>query len=85
MGNEGFTLEQKWPEYKDEWTKESEITLIVQVNGKVRAKINVPAGLPKEELEKIALSNDRVQKWIEGKNIVKVVVVPNKLVNIVVR
>ncbi|BAT71910.1 leucyl-tRNA synthetase [Thermosulfidibacter takaii ABI70S6] len=85
LGNEGFTLEQKWPEYKDEWTKESEITLIVQVNGKVRAKINVPAGLPKEELEKIALSNDRVQKWIEGKNIVKVVVVPNKLVNIVVR
>ncbi len=85
LGNEGFTLQQKWPSYNEAWTKEENITLIVQVNGKVRAKIDVPAGLSKEELERIALENERVKKWIEGKSIVKTIVVPNKLVNIVVK
>ncbi len=85
LGNEGFTLEQPWPQYNPEWTKEEEVTIVIQVNGKVRAKIQTPANTPQEELKKVALNNDRIRKWIEGKNIVKVIVVPNKLVNIVVK
>ncbi len=85
LGNEGFTLEQPWPQYNPEWTREEEVTIVIQVNGKVRAKIQTPANTPQEELKKVALNNDRIRKWIEGKNIVKVIVVPNKLVNIVVK
>ena len=85
LGNDGFTLEQSWPDYNEEWVKRDTITLIIQVNGKVRGKEEVPAGLSREELERIAVNSPRVKRWIEGKNIVKVIVVPNKLVNIVVK
>ncbi len=85
LGNEGFTLNERWPEYNEEWTKEEFITLVVQVNGKVRARIEAPSGLSEEEMKKIAVENERIKKWIDGKSIVKIIVVPNKLVNIVVR
>ena len=85
LGNEGFTLEQPWPSYNPDWVKQERITLILQVNGKVRGKVEVQPGLSKEELEKIALENERVKKWIEGKRVVKVIVVPDKLVNVVVK
>ncbi|NPA15358.1 MAG: leucine--tRNA ligase [Deferribacteres bacterium] len=85
LGNEGFTLEQPWPQHNPEWVKEKETTVVIQVNGKVRSRIQVPVNLPEEELKNIALNDERIKKWIEGKNIVKVIVVPNKIVNIVVR
>lgn len=84
LGNRGFTLEEKWPTYDEELTKEEMVTLVIQINGKVRSKVEIPAGLPEEEQKRIALENDRVKSLIEGKRVVKVVLVPNKLVNIVV-
>ena len=84
-GREGYAFLENWPEYIEELTKESKINLVVQVNGKLRDTILADVNIPKEELEKIALASEKAQKFLEGKEIVKVVVVPNKLVNIVVK
>ena len=84
-GREGYAFLESWPEYIEELTKESKINLVVQVNGKLRDTILADVNIPKEELEKIALASEKAQKFTEGKEIVKVVVVPNKLVNIVVK
>ena len=62
---------------------EDEIEVVFQVNGKVRAKANVTRDLAKEDLEKLALENELIKENIEGKTVRKVIVVPNKLVNIV--
>ncbi len=85
LGNDGFTLSESWPDYNEEWVKRESITLVVQVNGKVRAKMDVPADISQEEMKRLALENERVAKWIEGKKVLKVIVVPKKLVNIVVK
>ena len=84
-GREGYAFLENWPGYIEELTKESKINLVVQVNGKLRDTILADVNIPKEELEKIALASEKAQKFLEGKEIVKVVVVPNKLVNIVVK
>ena len=84
-GREGYAFLESWPEYIEELTKESKINLVVQVNGKLRDTILADVNIPKEDLEKIALASEKAQKFLEGKEIVKVVVVPNKLVNIVVK
>ena len=74
-----------WPKYDDNLAKSSSITLIVQVNGKIKDKIEADEGLSNDELEKLAKTSIKVQEAIEGKSIVKTIVVPNKLVNIVVK
>ncbi|MDR2880226.1 MAG: leucine--tRNA ligase [Fusobacteriales bacterium] len=84
-GRDGYAFLENWPEYIEELTKESKINLVVQINGKLRDTIPADVNMPKEELEKIALASEKAQKFLEGKEIVKVVVVPNKLVNIVVK
>lgn len=70
-------------QYDVEALKEEEITVVVQVNGKVRGRITVPAGLPEEEIKKVALEN--VAKLVEGKSVLNVIYVQGKLVNIVVK
>ena len=85
IGNTSFTFEEEWPVFDEELTKENKISLVVQINGKVRDNIQVAVGLSKEELEKMAFESEKTQKNIEGKEVVKVIVVPNKLVNIVVK
>lgn len=75
----------KWLEWDENLARTSGVTLIVQVNGKLRDKIEVAQDLPKEELEKLALASEKVQQFTQDKQIVKVIVVPNKLVNIVVK
>ncbi|MCL2129156.1 MAG: leucine--tRNA ligase [Treponema sp.] len=72
-----------WPKYEESLTIDDECTIVVQVNGKIRDKFNASRGTSKEELEKTALALDGVKKWIEGHSIAKVIVVPEKLVNIV--
>jgi len=62
-----------------------EIEIVVQINGKVRDKIVIPAGLDKKEMEEKALESEKIKMAIEGKNVVKVISVPGKLVNIVVK
>ena len=74
----------KWPEFDEDKVATEKVTVIVQVNGKIRDKIEVAMNLPKEELEKIALSSEKVKANINDNPIKKVIVVPNKLVNIVI-
>ncbi len=74
-----------WPKYDENLAKSSSITLIVQVNGKIKDKIEADEGLSNDELENLAKTSSKVQEAISGKTIVKTIVVPNKLVNIVVK
>jgi leucyl-tRNA synthetase len=74
-----------WPAYDEELTVETEARIVVQVNGKIRDAFGAPAGTPKEELENRARALPGVLKWLEGQTVVKVVTVPDKLVNMVVK
>ncbi|MBS7345763.1 MAG: leucine--tRNA ligase [Caryophanon sp.] len=83
MGNEETLTYAAWPTFDEAKLVDDEVEIVVQVAGKVRAKIKVAKDASKEELEQIALADDKVQEFIEGKDIKKVVVIPGKLVNIV--
>ena len=72
-----------WPAYDESKLVDDEIEIVIQINGKMRAKLQVPAGITKEEMEKIVMENGKVQEQIDGKTIRKVIAVPGKLVNIV--
>ena len=85
LGGEGSIHDQPWCEWDENLAKSSSITMVVQINGKVKDKIEVDAEISKEEMEKQALSSDKVKELTAGKTIVKVIVVPGKLVNIVVK
>ena len=74
-----------WPKFNEVWTIDEEITVVFQINGKVRTKANVTRDLNKEALIQLAQKNPIVQKWIEGREVIKEIIVPNKLVNIVVK
>lgn len=85
LGNSSILAEENWVEYKEELTISDEITIAVQVNGKVRGTLEVARTISKEELESLALGHENVSKHIENQNIVKVIIVPGKIVNIVVK
>ncbi|MDR3139139.1 MAG: hypothetical protein LBT95_05640, partial [Treponema sp.] len=74
-----------WPEYDEGLTAEREATIVVQVNGKIRDKFTAPAGTGREALEQEARNLPGVLKWLEGQTVVKLITVPDKLVNIVVK
>ncbi len=76
---------QPWPKYDPKALVENEIEMIVQVNGKVRAKIKMAKNTDREEVQKQALANEHVQKFTKGKDIKKIIVVPNKIINIVAK
>ncbi len=84
LGNQPSIFKSGWVKIDENYLKEETFTLVVQVNGKVRDKIQAPTGLSKEEAQKLATSSDKVKKYIEGKEIKRVIYVPNKLINIVV-
>jgi len=75
---------QPWPEYDRELAKEEEITLVIQVNGKVRDKVVVPASIGESEAKKLAMNRERVKAHINGKKVIKVIYVPKRVVNVVV-
>ena len=85
LGNMQPMLKARWPEYDPELAAEEELELAVQVNGKLRGRIRVPAGTKQEEIERRALADTKVNQHVNGKRLLKVIVVPDKLVNIVVR
>ena len=85
LGSNNSIHEEKWCEYDENLAKASSITLVVQINGKVKDKIEVDEGLDNETLKEIALSSEKVKELTNGKTIVKTIVVPKKLVNIVVK
>lgn len=84
LGNNTTICDAQWPDYNEEYLKESTIKIAVSFNGKARYTIDVPVEASKEEVEKAALSHENAAKWIDGKTIRKVIVVPGKIVNIVV-
>ena len=84
IGNEGTICDAVWPEWNEEYLKESNVNYAVSFNGKARFNISVPADMPSAEVEKTALAHEGAAKWVEGKTIRKIIVVPGKIVNIVV-
>jgi leucyl-tRNA synthetase len=84
LGKSGSTYNATWPSFDAAVAAEDEITLVVQINGKVRDRLTVPAGLSEDSLRDHALASTRVQEMLNGQQVRKVIVVPGKLVNIVV-
>lgn len=85
LGAKNSIHDEKWCEYDENLAKASSVTLVVQVNGKVKDKIEVDAGLDNENLKSIAMDSQKIKDLIAGKTVVKTIVVPKKLVNIVVK
>ncbi|KAB2952316.1 leucine--tRNA ligase [Heliorestis acidaminivorans] len=85
VGGKGYVYQQSWPSYNEKALVRDEVEIVVQVNGKVRDRLSVANGLDADTLKAQVLENERVQSFIDGKNVVKVIAVPNKLVNIVVK
>ena len=85
LGGEGLVYNAKWPEVDGSMLVKDTVEIVVQINGKVREKADVPAGMDKALLEETVMAMDSVKALIEGKTVVKVVAVPGKLVNIVVK
>ncbi len=84
IGYDYTICDTQWPSFNEEYLKEDTVTYAVSFNGKARFNISVAADTPREEVERIALENENAAKWIEGKTIRKIIVVPNKIVNVVV-
>ena len=84
IGNTTSICDAQWPSYNEEYLKEDKVTYAVSFNGKARFNIEVAADTAREEVEKIALAHEGAAKWLEGKTIRKIIVVPGKIVNIVV-
>ncbi len=84
LGNSGTIFDACFPTFNEDYLKESTITYSISFNGKTRFTLDFPADMPKEEIEKITLAHEDSQKWMEGKTPKKVIVVPNKIVNIVI-
>ncbi len=85
LGKEGFSYEAAWPTFDPELAKDDEIEIAIQVNGKLRDTVRLPAQVTKEEMEQAGRVAPKALQHLEGKEIVRVIVVPGKLVNIVVR
>jgi leucyl-tRNA synthetase len=85
MGHSQPTHQTPWPKYNEEFLKADEIEIVIQVNGKVRQKLSVPSGIDEDSLKAQSLEDPRIREWTDGKEVKKVIVVPRKLVNIVVK
>ena len=85
LGNSGTVCDAKWPEYDEKYLKEDEVKMMVSFNGKVRFPMNFPVNTPKDDVEKAVLADERTGKYLGGKNIIKVIVVPNRIINIVIK
>jgi leucyl-tRNA synthetase len=84
-GFNSYILQEPWPEYNESLIHQDYITLVVQVNGKLRAKMEVQRDLDEEAIKNLALQDEKIIKYTEGKNIIKMIVVQNRLLNIVVK
>jgi len=84
LGNVESITKASFPKFNEEYLKESDHEYPVSVNGKMRAKMSFPLDMPKEDIEKQVLASDAIQKWLEGKEPKKVIIVPKKIVNVVV-
>ena len=85
MGHTRSIHLESWPAYNEEVARAETVEIVVQINGRVRDRLEVPAGISAAEMEQMALASEKVRALVAGKQIVKVVPVPGKLVNIVVK
>ena len=83
LGHEQSVFRQPWPAAEAAALARDEVTLVVQVDGKVRSRLVVEVGTAQERIERLALDDDKVQPWLASRRVARVVVVPNRLVNIV--
>ena len=84
LGYKSLVSEQKWPKYENKFLTEENINLIVQINGKKKLVINIKKGLTKEQTERIVLENSTIIKIIESNNYKKIIIVPDRVVNLVI-
>ena len=84
LGHTTAVIDERWPTVDKQALVKDEVQFVVQVNGKLRARLPVAAGVARDAVEAMALADPNVQQFIEGKTIRKVIVVPNKLINLVV-
>ena len=84
LGHETALIDRRWPEFDEAALELDMIELVVQVNGKLRGRVAVPADASKDDIEKLAIADDNVQRFVDGQTIRKIIVVPGRLVNIVV-
>ncbi|MDD5409353.1 MAG: class I tRNA ligase family protein, partial [Candidatus Omnitrophica bacterium] len=84
LGNKESIFKAAWPKYEPKLLIEEEVELVVQVNGKVRSKIQVPRSISEDELKELILKDDKLAVWLQAKQLKKFIVVPQKLVNIVI-
>ena len=85
LDGEGYVLDQGWPKFDASFLQMDTITLALSFNGKRRGEIEIDANADNKTIESIALSSEVAKKWMEGKNVVKVIVVPGRMVNVVLR
>jgi leucyl-tRNA synthetase len=84
LGYKGSICDAEWPKYNEEYLKESNVTYSISFNGKMRYTLDLPVDMDNKTIEETVLSNEQSQKWIEGKTIRKIIIVPRKIVNVVV-
>ncbi|WP_122640297.1 leucine--tRNA ligase [Romboutsia sp. Marseille-P6047] len=85
IGKEGSVFDISWPKYDETALVKDEVEVVVQVNGKVRGKLTVGANVSREEMESLAMADEKIKALVDGKTVIKVIAVPKKLVNIVVK
>ncbi|MGB7061010.1 MAG: class I tRNA ligase family protein, partial [Candidatus Zixiibacteriota bacterium] len=85
LGQEESIFKSQWPAYDKDAIQEEEITFVVQVNGKLRASMSLPVNTPEEKAKDVALSDERVKRFLQGKNLIKSIFVQDKLINLVVK
>jgi len=85
LGKPGPVFKQPWPQYDPELAREELAEVVVQVNGKLRSRLHVPFGTPAEELKQAATADEKIRPLLEGKTVVKAIVVPDRIVNLVVK
>ena len=84
LGHKNSIMSEKWPQADPKFLREETILLIIQINGRLRDKIEVPADISEDEAKKLTISRENVKKWTQGKEIKKIIFIPNKLINVVV-
>ena len=83
-GYEGMPVSARWPEWDEGLVTQATVTMVIQVNGKVRDRIEVPADISSEEAENLALESEKIQAWVDDSNVKKVIALPPNIVNFVV-
>jgi len=84
LGNKESILKARWPGYEERFLEEKVITLVIQINGKLRSKVQVPADISEEKLKGIVLSDEKVKSWVKNQPVKNFIIVPKRLINIVV-